>query len=377
MQQSYMKVIILCGSLEPGHCGIGDYSRRLANELARLGHNVGLIALNDKFLEDEEDGLKGTHEGIEIPTLRLPHTLEASERFNRAKSWIGHFDPQWLSFQCELFAFHPKGLPFGLGKSLADLGKSNCWHIMFHELWLGLEKEASNKILLWGLVQKMLIKSILSRLNPRVVHTHVQLYQEVLKTISTKSTILPLISNIAVPEKRKEYPAYCEKNSITFVIFGTMYYGSPIETFAKEFGLLSHKKGIKAKLISIGRNRKTSNRWIAACNEGGIEVELMGEQSPETVSDVLFRSTYGITTTPYVLTAKSGTVIAMLEHGLPVVCIARPYHYGKFDFHKTLPGITEYIPGNLEQCLLNRRRVNLSAHTISAVSHQFVQSLSI
>ena len=46
-----MKLVFICGSLEPGKDGVGDYVYILARELIDLGHTCLLIALNDQFLE--------------------------------------------------------------------------------------------------------------------------------------------------------------------------------------------------------------------------------------------------------------------------------------------------------------------------------------
>ena len=43
-----MKLLFLCSSLEPGRDGVGDYTRRLAGECLRQGHEVRLLSLNDK-----------------------------------------------------------------------------------------------------------------------------------------------------------------------------------------------------------------------------------------------------------------------------------------------------------------------------------------
>ena len=44
-----MKIVFLCGSLEPGRDGVGDYTRMLAAEIIRKGHNAAIVALADKY----------------------------------------------------------------------------------------------------------------------------------------------------------------------------------------------------------------------------------------------------------------------------------------------------------------------------------------
>ena len=61
-----MKIIFLCGSLEPGRDGVGDYVLLLSGELVRQGHQASIIALNDVYLQEEYFGYKETN-GISLP----------------------------------------------------------------------------------------------------------------------------------------------------------------------------------------------------------------------------------------------------------------------------------------------------------------------
>jgi hypothetical protein len=40
-----MRIVFLCFSLEPGRDGVGDYTRALAGELIRPGHEVCAVAM--------------------------------------------------------------------------------------------------------------------------------------------------------------------------------------------------------------------------------------------------------------------------------------------------------------------------------------------
>lgn len=82
-----MKIQFLCGSLEPGRDGVGDYTRRLAGELIRQGNDVSIIALNDRFVKEITD-LEQGFEGENIPVLRLPSILKSNIRFSAAKQYI-------------------------------------------------------------------------------------------------------------------------------------------------------------------------------------------------------------------------------------------------------------------------------------------------
>ena len=48
-----MKIMFICGSLEPGKDGVGDYTRRLCAHLKKHHIEVGILAYNDKFINSE------------------------------------------------------------------------------------------------------------------------------------------------------------------------------------------------------------------------------------------------------------------------------------------------------------------------------------
>ena len=48
-----MKIAFLCGSLEPGFDGVGDYVRMLASEVIVQGHQAVIVAINDTHLKKE------------------------------------------------------------------------------------------------------------------------------------------------------------------------------------------------------------------------------------------------------------------------------------------------------------------------------------
>src|SRR5690606_15350702 len=171
-----MRITFICGSLEPGRDGVGDYTRRLAGELIRQGHQASIIALNDMYLGFDFEGIQYS-DNINLPILRLPSIWPSEKRFRNAKKYIKKFDPDFLSLQFVIFSFNSKGLPFGLNKRLRILGNGKPWHIMFHELWVGMDTGSSFKLMIWGNLQRWLIKSLADTLQPTTVHTQTKLYQ--------------------------------------------------------------------------------------------------------------------------------------------------------------------------------------------------------
>ncbi|MEJ7738060.1 MAG: glycosyltransferase [Chitinophagaceae bacterium] len=373
-----MKIVFLCGSLEPGCDGVGDYIRRLAGELVRQGHHASAIALNDRHLKAQFTGTQHI-EGVNFQVLRVPSVWPERSRFHRAKEWINEIQPEWLSLQYVPFAFHLKGLPFRLGGLLLNLAKEVRWHIMFHELWVGMDTKSTKKHILWGMVQRRLIKSLISKLHPHVVQTQTRLYQAQLAKLGVKAEYLPLFANIPnirqMNTKSTTTRSSADKNIISLVLFGTIHPGAPVDELATEVALYARKKGLQIYLTIIGRCGTEQEHWTAVWQSAGLVVEVLGEQQPERISNVLGNASIGLSTTPIALVEKSGAAAAMLEHGLPVLCVRDPWEARGLKSLNPHPAIFEYRNGHLEEYLAYKRQDFSLGSTVSEVSRQLENTL--
>ncbi|MDD3078966.1 MAG: glycosyltransferase [Paludibacter sp.] len=327
-----MTILFICGSLEPGRDGVGDYTRRLAGELIRQGQIATIIALNDRSILDVYEGVQES-EGIYINVLRIPAVLKTKERFNLAGEFIARIDPEWLSLQFVPFSFQKKGLPFGLGRRLAKIGKDRKWHVMFHELWVGMDVDASLKFKLWGKLQGILIENLIKSLNNSLLTTQTELYRWQLFKLGYNSKYLPLFGNIpCISNKTDNYLT----NYLKFVVFGNIYSGSSVKRFVKEITEYFIEKNIIIEFCFIGRCGAEQSVWAKELEEFGVKIKIMGEQSENIVSETLSTSDFGISTTPALLLEKSGSVAAMLEHGLPVICVSKDWKVRGYNARKNL-----------------------------------------
>lgn len=306
-------------------------------------HQVCILAFNDKFIATNVESPQYS-ERSRIPTLRLSSNTLIQQRSIKGKKWIDHFNPGWLSLQYVPFSFHNKGLPVDLGKHLALLGKDRNWQIMFHELWLGMEKEASLKYKLWGGIQKYIIHKTILLLVPKIIHTQSRLHMEHLKKLGFKAKLLPLYSNIEVHYRRR---AANRGNKLNFLVFGTIYPGAPVVSFAKELAAYALENNKTIHFTFLGRCRQGLENWVKVLRQNQFKVNILGEQPAEKISEIICGSDWGISTTPFFQYEKSGTIAAMQEHGLPVYCVSRK-------FTPTIPlpdypkDVKEYKPQQLD-----------------------------
>lgn len=315
-----MKIAFLCGSLEPGKDGVGDYTRLLSQEMTRKNHLVLMISINDRYLEDLRKG-EEAFDQWRIPCLRISSSFPSRKKFKIIEKEITDFAPDWISLQFVPYAFQKKGLPWDLSLRLKALGNWK-WHIMFHELWIGIDKNASLKHRLIGKVQEGIVKVMVNTLRPSAIHTQSSVYKEVLEEKGIKATLLPLFSNI--PKHRSKVKKSAN-DKISFVVFGSIQPLAPFSQFLEELVHFQEREKKKLQFIFVGRSGGELSNWISLCEEKKVEVLVLGEQDPARISDVFYKADWGISSTPFYQSEKSGSIAAMLDHELPVYCVAREW----------------------------------------------------
>lgn len=312
-----MKILFLCGSAEPGKDGVGDYTRRLAGELIRTGHQAQILSLCDKQVNSFISQTQ-IIEDTPVIVRRIPITTSYKQRLVWTQAILKEEAPDWISLQFVPYSFHPKGLPFWLPGFLKEVKGKYKWQIMFHELWIGIEKSSSFKNKLVGLVQKQLLRKINKSIAPDQVATQAKIYQYYLSKINIKADYLPLFGNVSVTGTKKE-----NLDLLVFVVFATIHDKAPFEDFIidlKEEFQGSHKE---SKFIFIGRNGYLLSSWIQILEKYAIGYELLGTSSEEKISEILMNGDYGISSTPYKISDKSGVLAAMREHQLPIINVAK------------------------------------------------------
>lgn len=358
-----MKIIFLCGSLEPGQDGVGDYTRRLSGELIKLGHQVRIIALCDYqaiCFNTENQMVEETR----VIVNRIPVSIINNQRFIWVENILKEYGPDWISLQFVPYSFNSKGLPFWLPSFLKKLKSKYKWHIMFHELWLGIDIESSFKHKCIGQFQQLIIKKIFVNIKPNLVSTQNKLYQFFLESHNIKVDLLPICGNIRTTALKNKTIKF-----IQFVLFGTIQTGAPFGDFIID--LVSNKINFikPIKFIFIGKNGSELFYYTTILDNYNICYEVMGLQSENVISQVLIDSDFGISTTPYFQTEKSGVYAAYREHKLTTISVSREWTPTKGQY--IVPNIIKYEKNNL-----NIIEVDFNVFNLNSMAKQFINSIS-
>lgn len=360
-----MKLLFLCGSLEPGKDGVGDYTRRLCGELVRRNHQVQIIALCDKHVEGFIQETQCIDD-IAIPVGRISSTVLYQQRLSWTLDILDkeHFD--WISLQYVPYSFHPKGLPYWLPEFLSKIKGTHRWHFMFHETWLGIDRYETIKKKYVGFLQKRVIRKLQKSVTPKVVHTQSKVYQHYLSKIGIESHYLPLFGNVAVTGLKNK-----DAEFVVMVIFATIHDNTPFQEFISDLKLELQKSQKKVKFVFIGRHGDLLDTWTTILQQNGIEYELLGPSSEDKISRVLINGDYGISTTPFKISDKSGVVAAMREHQLPIVSVAKAW-VDQDDITISFKDIINYQKGALH---LNNF-LQADENSLSEICNIFLKNLS-
>ena len=320
-----MKILFFCGSLEPGRDGVGDYTRRLADECTAQGHDCCVIALHDPHVtRTSEVNVQ------QVRLIRLPASEPWPDRLSCVIRHLWRLAPDWVSWQLVAYGFHPRGfLPAALLRTAPELRGPRC-HVMLHELWLGLEAGAPWSARTQGWLQRRGVLCLLDQLDPDCLHTSQAAYQQALKREGFDSGVLALFGNVPVadhipglgPPLAHWLPAPTAPQRtapLVVLTFGTLHpQWRPAATV--EWLLATARRLARAPaLVIVGRTGTHAPAVLGAFRQHGIHVGVTGELDPAAVSALLQTADLGIASHPWELIGKSGTAAAMLEHGLPVL----------------------------------------------------------
>ncbi|MBC7390266.1 MAG: glycosyltransferase [Opitutaceae bacterium] len=326
-----MKLLFICGNLEPGKDGVGDYTLMMAKRCMQLQVKCCILAINDVYISERSTICLIN----EIPVLRIKSTNSRIIKKELSQDFIKSFDPEIVSIQMVGYAYQARGWIFGLGSFLKSLFKSSVkFEINLHELWLGFSLNHDWKAKCNGLIQRLALQSFLKSINPSVIHVGNDVYYSLLNTKGYSGTYLPLPSNIGVRKLASsewinlEMDVLGKDNIWIGLFFGSIQGNWDINSLLNK--LISINKKNKLYILSVGNQGFGNVIWDEMVEKFGSQIifKKLGYKSNNEISDLLAYSDFGIGTTPLSLLGKSGTAMAMIEHGLPIIVTRDELKYG-------------------------------------------------
>ncbi|MCC6817478.1 MAG: hypothetical protein IT245_01120 [Bacteroidia bacterium] len=376
MNQVNFDIVFVCGSLKPGADGIGDYCRRMGAQLMRNGHKVKLLAYNDRHIDTTTIDLQSSDELV-LDTLRLPTNLNANQKATEINRWLDGHAPQIVSLQYVLYAFNNRGLPFSFASDIKQVFPQSKFHLMFHELWLAMEKNPPFKDKIFGFFQKYIIRSMIRVLKPVLIHTQSRTYLNLLKLNGIAAGHLPIISNIPVVDE-SHISRIEPNNSLQFIIFGFICNAAPVNDFARELSDYARSSNKEISIVFAGKNGSNLAEWEQAFKQNNLPYSIKGLLTVEEISHLMSESHIGISTTPFSLYEKSGSVAAMFKHGLPIINVAESILWQSENITNYIidEPIVEYKPGIIAQWVNHLNKPNLKRNLADVVS-KFTNDLEL
>ncbi|MCC8408167.1 glycosyltransferase [Mucilaginibacter sp. UR6-1] len=340
-----MKFFFICGSLQAGSDGVGDYVRRLACMLIANGHQVNAVALKDHHLAVHEDTVQQLN-GIQLPVLRLPATLSSRERYRLLSKKVKSFSPDIISLQYVGFGFQKYGLPFEMLSNFRKAVAGVKLHIMLHELWCGMAVNAGFKEKVLGNLQKRFLKTLITSLKPQHIFTSISPYHDYLKQIQVEADVVPIFGNIPTNEfgDDKEWQQFASSKHLSLLtgtaaswlvvgFFGTSYNCPGLKEMIETVNIAATQAGLKLGVLLIGHSRVQNVADILKTIPGAVYWQTGSVPAP-MINRCMQLVDAGIVTSPVDGINKSGAAIAWMERGIPVLISASDKTYHEADMKK-------------------------------------------
>jgi hypothetical protein len=327
-----VKFVFLCSCSEPGHSGVGDYSRRLAEELLRKGHHVTVVGLCEQSVSGDvfvSECTESSSHMSPLSTFRVQSDTTWKNRMNALCSFLSRERPDIISLQYVPYAFQPRGLPFRLGKLLRGITpQGSRWHMMFHEICIGLGEDCTWKHRAIGWIQKRIAAGLVRNLRPIAVHSHAAPYIDILRNLGVDAKPLFLFSNIPTSAKQvipDHLPLLRDKQSfVDFAFFGTVHPDWNANRVVELVTQIGKTRELSPRIIAIGRGGRFSATTWETFRNAGVDVIETGLIDDKSVAAYLSNCDIGLSGYPPDLIQKSSAAATMADHGLNILVPRAP-----------------------------------------------------
>lgn len=310
------KILLVCGNLEPGQDGVGDYTRELAGALQSQSTVIKVIALMDRGVSDiVEENQASRQQNVRV--VRMALSLSFARRKAVFQKLVAEFKPDWISLQYVPYAFSAKGIPLKLSGFLKIKNAAFKWHFMMHEAFIANNLSFKEKVI--QRLQIFVINDLINKLKASVIHTSNPSYQSQLKSIGVQSELLGLFGNI--PLIKDPQPSD-KKAVLRGVYFGATPKNKNFEIIVNAIHREVEAFGSEIEIVLCGKSGEAGKTFASAlrrdANPNSLKIIEKGEMSPNDLSELFLNVDFGIARVPPNILGKSGAAISMLEHGLPL-----------------------------------------------------------
>lgn len=322
---------LISSTLQAG-IGPSDANRLLAAEFKRMGLGVSLCSLHDPAVHRVENGELDL-DGFALPALRIPASVPWPGKVSRVGEFFGEQEPEWLILRFISYSFQRKGIVLAAARHFPAMFRGRKLVVLLDEIWIGEGREPLRHMLV-GRLQRWIILRMIQQLRPTLMFTNNLHNTRILQQQGVTAPLLRLFGSIPIAhpdggawllgQLRQRNVPIDRTNRHEWILLGN--FGAchppwnPSELFAslKEYAA---QTGRKVAILSIGNLGATEGHWnaIASRYSHDFAFAALGMQDVKSVSLFLHSIDWGITTNNYHHFGKSGTSMAMIEHGLPVV----------------------------------------------------------
>ncbi len=314
--------------------GIGpaDANLLLATELIKRKYRVSLCGLSDRRQTKIESESRVIHDAA-VNALQIPEALGWHERCDAFRDFLNKENPAFIIVRFIPYSLNPKGIVWKAANALPKVlhGRSVIW--LVDEIWLG-ETAENWKHRLVGWVQRRSILRLLKSSDARLVFTNNHFNAKALQKHGVNARSLRLFGNIPVAATdhgawlfdqfaKAGIPMSVTNRSQWLVlgIFGVFHSDWDPDLFLAELQDRAAQHGKQVWIVGIGSLRSYEAHWERVSKTWSSRIHFLhlGCRDEAEVSQFLQSVDFGLTTNPYYLVGKSGTCMAMLDHGLPIL----------------------------------------------------------
>lgn len=323
------RLLIISPNLEPGLCGVSDYTLELRLQILKNNKDVEVrvLALSDLYIKDVI--------GNDF-YYRIPNTFRNSLRIKYALKFVNEYKPSRIYFNLISYGYQSKGLPMYISNFFNYINVPII--VIAHELWIGNFSNEALKKKVIGYIQKLSILKILKKgVISRILVT-TDISKNILHYNNIEATTLPVFNNIPISLCNNKLSQ--NMNHVTFLFFGSFAFQINAELFIKFIKNEFLDKGKIVIINHVGIYRGYTQEWEyiqSTLSKLKVVFKIYGIITSERISELLQQADYGITSYMPQFWSKSGSIAAMLAHGLPVISISK---------ENDLPQYTNHIRSN-------------------------------